>query len=307
MSSLKAWQADALLLLTSMIWGFAFVAQRSGMAVIGPLAYSGVRFALGTLILIPVWFLVRRQAIKSGQTRLSRSLSPGQRWLNILLAGVILFVGSNLQQMGMVYTTASNAGFITCFYVVLVPIVGIFIGHPATWRVWTGALLALGGLYVLSVGGEFSISVGDMLVLIGAFVWTAHILVINRLASRMDALEIALGQFAVCAVLSLASAMVFEPRPFEGVAAAAIPILYGGIFSIGIAFTLQVIAQKRAHPARASIIMSMEALFAGIGGVLILGEALTLRLVIGGLAMLAGMILAQLEPSKPAPAKEPAL
>jgi drug/metabolite transporter (DMT)-like permease len=301
LATLKSYQADGLLLLTAMIWGFAFVAQRSGMAVIGPLAYSGVRFVLGTLILVPVWRLLRHQAIKTGQTRLSRSLTPGQRWLNISIAGVILFIGANLQQIGLVYTTAANAGFITCFYVVLVPIVGIFIGHPASWRVWLGAILALIGLYILSVGGGFVISPGDVLVLIGAFVWTAHILVINRLASRMDALEIAVGQFAVCAVLSLGAALIFEPHPFDGVAAAAIPILYGGIFSIGVAFTLQIVAQKSAHPARASIIMSMEALFAGIGGVLILGEPLTLRLLAGGLAMLAGMILAQLEPAQAKP------
>lgn len=292
MSSFKSYRADGLLLLTAMIWGFAFVAQRSGMAFIGPFAYTAARYALGALVILPLWLIGRRK-------RQAPRLPRGRRLLGVVVAGLLMYAGAGLQQVGLVTTTAANAGFITCFYVVLVPIVGIFVGRPAGWRVWLGAVLALAGLYILSIGDGFSISSGDLLVLLCAFVWTGHILLINRLAGRMDVLEIAVGQAAVCAVLSLGTAVVFEPQPFAGVAAAAIPILYGGIMSIGIAFTLQVVAQKDAHPARASIIMSMEALFAGIGGVLLLGEPLTARLAAGGAAMLAGMIVAQLEPAKP--------
>ena len=300
--SLRSYKADGLLLLAAFIWGFAFVAQRSVMAVIGPFAYSGVRFALGTLALVPFWLYTRHRTRRTEQPRLPR----GKKALWVLAAGAVLYCGVSLQQLGLVQTTASNAGFITCFYVVLVPIAGFFVGRPTGWRVWLGAVLAMVGLYVLSVGGSFSMNPGDVLELLGAFVWTAHILIINRLASRLDALEIAVGQFAVCAVLSLITAVAVEPSPFAGVQAAALPILYGGLLSISIAFTLQIVAQKTAHPAPAAIIMSMEALFAGIGGVLVLGEPLTLRLVIGGLTMLAGMIVSQLQPAVQSSAVQPA-
>jgi drug/metabolite transporter (DMT)-like permease len=301
-TSFKSYRADSLLLLTAMIWGFAFVAQRSGMQFIGPFAYTGVRYALGALAILPLWLFYR-----SRRTGLEKRLPRARRFLAIMVAGLLMFGGSALQQVGLVTTTAANAGFITCFYVVLVPIVGIFVGKPASWRVWVGAVLCLAGLYFLSVGEGFSVSTGDILVLACAFVWTGHILWINRVASRMDALEIAVGQAVVCAVLSLATALAVEPTPFAGLGAAAIPILYGGIMSIGVGFTLQVVAQKTAHPASASIIMSMESLFAAVGGVLILGEPLTQRLALGGTVMLAGMVIAQLElPARKAGAGEEA-
>ena len=190
------------------------------------------------------------------------------------LAGIVLFAAASFQQVGLVHTTAANAGFITCLYVILVPIVGALLGRATGARIWIGALLALAGLYVLSIGDGLTMAWGDLLVLAGAFFWTGHIPLINRLVARMEALELALGQFVTCAALSLVAAVLVEPRPFAGVVPAAVPILYGGLLSIGVAYTLQVVAQKTAHPAHASIIMSMEALFAGVGGVLILGEPL---------------------------------
>ena len=198
-----------------------------------------------------------------------------------------------LQQVGLVHTTAANAGFITCLYVILVPIVGVLLGKATGARIWIGAALALAGLYILSVGDGFTMARGDLLVLLGAVFWTAHILLITWLVARMDALELALGQFVTCAALSLAAALLFEPDPFAGVVPAAVPILYGGLLSIGVAYTLQVDAQRTAHPAHASIIMSMEALFAGVGGVLFLGEPVTARLLAGGALMLAGMLISQ--------------
>jgi drug/metabolite transporter (DMT)-like permease len=201
----------------------------------------------------------------------------------------------------LVYTTAANAGFITCLYVILVPIVSVFLGRATGARIWIGAVLAVAGLYVLSVGDGFRMAPGDLLVLFGAFFWTGHILLITWLATRMEALEIAIGQFVTCAFLSLVAALLFEPAPFAGVVPAAVPILYGGLLSIGVAYTLQIVAQRTAHPAHASIILSTEALFAGAGGVLILGEPLTAKLVLGGALMLAGMIVSQLEPRRAAP------
>lgn len=218
------------------------------------------------------------------------------------LAGAVLFIASNLQQVGLVSTTAGNAGFISCLYVVMVPLFAFFAGKASGGLIWAGALLAVAGLWFLSVGAGFTMAPGDGLELVGAFFWTLHILLISRLASHMEVLEIAVGQFAVCAALSGIVALAREPAPFAGLLPAAIPILYGGIFSIGVAYTLQIVAQKTAHPAHASIILSMEALFAGIGGVLLLDEPLTLRLAAGGSLMLAGMVVSQWQPARsPAP------
>ena len=289
-------RADGLLLLTALIWGFAFVAQRSGMQNIGPFAYNGVRFALGAATLVPLLVLGKRRAASAPSP-----VGPSLRWrLGAAgLAGLVLFAGASLQQVGLVTTTAANAGFITSLYVILVPLIGICLGRPTGLRIWIGAILAVAGLFILSVGAGFTMAPGDLLQLVGAFFWAGHILLINRLVGQMEALEIAVGQFATCSLLSLAVALIREPTPFAGLAPAAIPILYGGLLSIGVAYTLQIVAQKTAHPAHASIILSMEALFAAIGGVLFLHEPLTPRLVLGGLLMLAGMILSQLEPRTP--------
>lgn len=290
-------EADGLLLLTAAIWGFAFVAQRSGMEVIGPFAYGAVRFALGAGSLVPlVVFMKRRRSATPPRPR-----SLAWRVTGAGVAGFVLFAAASLQQVGLVYTSAANAGFITCLYVILVPIVGAFRGTASGARIWISATLAVAGLYVLSVGDGFTMARGDLLVLLGAFFWTGHILLITWLVARMEALEIALGQFVTCAGLSLVAALLLEPAPFAGVVPAAVPILYGGVLSIGVAYTLQIVAQRTAHPAHASIILSMEALFAGAGGVLLLGEPLTAKLIVGGALMLAGMVVSQLEPRRAAP------
>ena len=324
--SASALEADGLLLLTAIIWGFAFSAQRSGMEFIGPFAYSGLRFALGALSLLPLLIHSRRRTSKrtvvaaaggtaggtsgvsdaqlstnaSGHgTAVARSsiatMASGRKVIGIAAAGTILFAGSTLQQVGLVSTTAGNAGFITCLYVVLVPLFGVFLGRRSSPRIWIGAALALGGLYILSIGAGFTMARGDVLVFVGAFFWAFHILIVARLANRMDPLELAFGQYLLCSILSLALAVATEPNTFAGIVPAAIPILYGGILSIGVAFTLQIIAQKTAHPAHASIILSMEALFAAVGGVILLGEPVTARLVTGGACMLAGMLISQAE------------
>lgn len=282
-------KADGLLLLTAAIWGFAFVAQRSSVTEIGPYAYNAARFALGALALTPLLVLGKRRAAPR-----PGALGPWRKVLWAALAGVVLCVAANLQQIGLVSTTAGNAGFITCLYVILVPVISFCFGRSLGLLVWIGAALALAGLYLLCVGAGFTMAFGDLLEFIGAFFWAGHILLINRLVSRMEALEIAVGQFAVCALLCLAAALVREPAPFAGVLPAAIPILYCGLLSTAVAYTLQIVAQKTAQPAHASIILSMEALFAGIGGVLLLKEPLTWRLLAGGVLMLAGMVLSQM-------------
>jgi drug/metabolite transporter (DMT)-like permease len=293
-----ALKADGLLLLTAAIWGTAFSAQRSGMASIGPFAFNAVRFTVGALSVLPLLFFMRYRARRAGPSGASRP-KLGRKLVYVGTTGAVLFCGTSLQQTGLVTTTAGNAGFITALYVVLVPLVGIALGKRSGPRVWAGAILALTGLYILSVGSGFAVSRGDLLELAGAVFWTLHILVVGRFGSRMDGLELAIGQYLTCAALSLAGALAFEPGPFAGTLAAAVPILYGGVCSTGIAFTLQIYAQKDAHPAHASIILSLESLFSAIGGIILLGEPLTSRLAVGGALMLGGTIVSQLEPSKP--------
>ena len=300
-SRMATLKADGLLLLTAVIWGFAFVAQRKGMDDIGPLAFSAARFALGALSLLPVLILDKRRQGRAGEAAPSPGkLSPWTRLSWSVVAGTVLFVAASLQQIGLVSTTAGNAGFITCLYVVIVPMIGAFLGRSTSTRIWIGAVLALIGLYILSIGAGFSLAPGDSLELLGAFFWAGHILIIGHACSRMNALELSVGQFVTCSLLSLVAALIHEPAPFAGLLPAAIPILYGGILSTCVAYTFQIIGQRTAHPAHASIIFSMEGFFAAVGGVLILHEPLTTRLVIGGLLMLAGMICSQLEPRKSA-------
>jgi drug/metabolite transporter (DMT)-like permease len=279
--------SDLLLLLTAIIWGFAFVAQRAGMEFTGPFTFNACRFLLGALILIP---LVIKQKPKSfTKFYLHQSIKGG------IVAGILLFCGASLQQIGIIYTTAGNAGFITGFYVVLVPLFGIFFRHKTTINVWVGAILALVGMYYLSVTNinGFVISKGDLLVFSGAFVWAFHVLVIGKYAPIANVIIIAVIQFFVCGLLSLVFAAYAEPFAIEGIIDAGIPILYGGILSVALAFTLQVVVQKHAHPSLAAIILSSEALFAALGGWLILNESLTTRGFFGCLLMLIGMIAAQ--------------
>lgn len=275
-----------LLLLTAIIWGFAFVAQRIGMEFVAPFTFNAFRFLLGGLILIPL--VIYQKPRSFTEFHIHQSVKGG------LFAGALLFCGASLQQFGIVYTTAGNAGFITGFYVVLVPFFGILFNHKTTINVWMGAVLALAGMYFLSVSETLVISKGDILVFMSAFVWAFHVLVIGKYAPIANVIIIAVIQFFVCGLLSLGFAVFTEPIVFDSIKAAGIPILYGGILSVALAFTLQVVVQKHVHPSVAAIILSSEALFAAIGGWLILNELLTIRGIVGCGLMLCGMLIAQI-------------
>ncbi len=285
-------KADGLLLLTAVIWGFAFVAQRLGMEHVGPFGFNGVRFALGCLVLLPPLF---RNGLDAGTVP---SPHPGLFSLPVLggglLAGLILFCGASFQQVALVYTTAGKAGFITGLYVILVPVIGIAVGHRTHAGTWIGTLLAAVGLYLLSVTEQFTFAPGDLLVLVGAFFWAGHVLIIGWLSPKQDPLKLAFVQYAACAALSLLVSAGIEPNAVDGYLSAAIPILYGGVLSVGVAYTLQVVAQKHANPAHAAIILSLEAVFAALGGWIILGETLTPRGLLGCALMFAGMLASQL-------------
>lgn len=283
-------KSDLLLLLAAAIWGFAFVAQRQGMQHIGPFLFNGLRFALGTLVLLP--FLPRRQTSTPNP-------SPMVRYGGLLL-GVILFMGASLQQIGIVTTSAGKAGFITGLYVVLVPFFGYFLKHRISVEHWAGALLAAVGLYFLTISDSFILEKGDLYVLIGAFFWTGHVLFIGWLSPRASTIRIAVMQFAVCSLLSLIVALIREPIVWSNILDAALPILYGGLMSVGIAYSLQVYGQKHAPPTHAAILLSLEAVFAVLGGWLILSETLSARSLFGCGLMLTGMLFAQVRlfPSK---------
>ncbi len=285
--------ANLVLLLAAAIWGFAFVAQRVGMRHIEPLTFNGIRFGLGALALVPVaWFLSRRGTSLAP----ARPAGNGYCLRASLLTGLFIFGGSTLQQFGVVYTTAGKAGFITSLYVVFVPILGLATGQKTGRWTWWGALLAAVGLYLLSVQGWTSIEPGDGLVLIGALFWASHVLAVGKVSDRIDPLRLAIGQFTVCSVLSLLGALLFENFVWASIRAAALPIAYAGLLSVGVAYTLQLVGQRNAQPAHAAIILSFESVFAVIGGWLILSEGLTPRAMAGCALMLVGVILAQREP-----------
>ena len=285
-------KSDSLLLLTAAIWGFAFVAQRVGMDYVGPFTFNGVRFALGSLVLVPLILRNRKNQTSNGKV-LNREEKKVVIFGGAIL-GITLFTAASLQQVGLVYTTAGNAGFITGLYVVLVPILGLFWKQRPDAGTWIGAFFAVIGLYFLSITDKFTISFGDLLELFGAFFWAGHVLIIGWLSPKMDSLKLACTQFAACSVLSLFTALLVEKIVMKSIFQAAIPILYGGALSVGVAYTLQVVAQKKARPAHAAIILSLEAVFAAFGGWLILDEILTFRGIIGCALMLTGMLLSQL-------------
>ncbi|MBN60281.1 MAG: EamA family transporter [Gemmatimonadetes bacterium] len=278
-------RADLLLLLTAFIWGFAFVAQRMGMEYVGPYLFNAARFALGCLPLMP---FVAQNASGPLLPHLLRA-APGS-----LLAGLFLFAGSSLQQVGIVYTTAGKAGFITGLYVILVPILGLALGQQSGRNTWLGALVATAGLYLLSVEPPFSIAYGDALVLIGALFWAGHVLIIGRFAQQIDWAALAFLQFLTCSLLSFGVALAVEPVAWQPLVDAAWPVFYGGVLSVGVAYTLQVVAQRQAPASHAAIILSLETVFAALGGWWLLSEAMSLRGLAGCGLMFGGMLVSQL-------------
>jgi len=284
-----------LLLLAAAIWGFAFVAQRAGMAHVGPFTFNAVRFALGGIVLLPLI------ALRGRRPPVSPPAPPAAgRWIWWgAAAGLVLFAGASLQQTGIVFTTAGKAGFITGLYVIIVPLGGLLWKQRTAAPAWLGAVLAVAGLYFLSLSAGLRMVRGDLLVLGGAFFWAGHVQLIGWLSPRTDPIRLACLQFFACAAVSLVAAVFLEAAFFQrmtapGLRAAAWPILYAGLLSTGVAYTLQVVAQRRAPPAHAAIILSLEAVFAALGGWLLLSEVLSRRELFGCLLMLAGMLLSQI-------------
>lgn len=274
-------KADLTLLLVALIWGSAFVAQRAIAGDIGVLTFNGARFLIGALIVVP---LARRhwRALQPMDTR------------GVLMAGLLLFGGAAFQQLGLRFTTAGNAGFVTGLYVVIIPIMLAF-----GWRqlprkaIWVAALFASAGLFLLSTGGRLSLALGDSLEFLGAVFFAMHVILIGWLVKRVHVYQLAVYQYFICGLLSLSIGLAFETNSIQGWLQSGWSMVYTGVLSVGVGYTLQAAGQRIAPPADAAIILSMEAVFAALFGWLLLGELLTVTQLLGCGFMLVGMLLAQ--------------
>ncbi|MBR2953982.1 MAG: DMT family transporter [Clostridia bacterium] len=281
-------KSTILLFLTAIIWGFAFVAQRVGAEFVGAFTFNGVRFMLGACSLIPVILLFEREKIDL--KLLKNNVLPG------ILAGVVLFIASTLQQYGVEITqSAGKAGFLTGLYTVLVPLIRFVMGKKTSVLTFIGAVFAVTGLFFLCMtGDEISFGVGDVVLIIGAFFWAGHILVVDKFVHTTSPLKFSLIQFVICGILSLVFAFVLEDIEFSAIKSAGIPILYGGIMSVGVAYTCQILGQKESDPTFASIVFSTESVFSAIGGALLLNEIMSGRGYLGCVLIFIGIILSQL-------------
>ncbi len=290
---MKQQMRSSLLLLTAaFIWGVAFVAQSVGLEYVGTLTFNGSRFLLGGLVLIPFLLLRNRHRGREGEAKQEKKIRT--TIIGGISCGVVLCIASTLQQSGLQHTTVGKAGFITALYIVLVPIIGSFLGKKASPLVWIGTLLAIGGFYLLCINEGFSINGGDLLLLAGAFSFSVHILVIDYFAPSADPVAMSCIQFWVTGVLCGIGAVLLEAPSWERVAAAAIPILYAGILSSGVGFTLQIVGQAGMNPAVACMILSLESVIAALAGWVILREVLTPRQLGGCILVFLAVILAQI-------------
>lgn len=278
-------RGTVMLLMASFLWGTTFVAQMTGMEGLGPFSYAASRFFLGFIFLFIVWSTQRKK--RQRERGYKSGFAAG------LCAGLIMFVASSLQQVAMLYTTAGKTAFITCLYIVFVPIGAVLLGKLIRTENWIGAFLAIIGLYLLAVHEDFSLQFGDMIVFVSSIFWTLHVLFIDRFASKVDALELSTAQIFVCMVMSFVVMIIFESPTLVAISEAWFSIFYGGIMSAGVAFTLQVFGQKYAEPAAAAILMSFEAIFGAVSSWIILGEVMSNREIFGCVLMLIGMIVTQ--------------
>jgi drug/metabolite transporter (DMT)-like permease len=297
----KHLRANLLMLFAAMIWGSAFVAQRLSLDVIGPFLFTGLRFLLGAGVVLVLMAFLRPTAaavLPASQTLQEPVARKPRAWLAPgVLLGLVLAVSISLQQIGLRYTLVANAGFISSLYVVIVPLIGVVLRHQTGIGTWLGALLAAVGMYFLSVNEHFSIQYGDWYQLAGAVLISGQVMLVGHFARRHDPLVLALVQFVTCGLVCLLTGLVCEPVHLADLVRAAPTILYGGALSVGIAYTIQVVAQKDAAPAHAAVIFSMEGVFAALAGWLVLGETLAPRALLGCGLMLTGLIVCQVMPA----------
>ena len=283
-----------LLFLTAVLWGMAFVAQSAGMDYVKPFTFNGIRSIIGGLVLIPCIMVIRKCKGKREGQKSIQPIVTKTEFIGGICCGLALFVASSLQQFGIVYTTVGKAGFITALYVVLVPILGLFMRKRVSFVIWICVTLSVVGLYLLCMTeGAIRLQLGDALVLICAVVFSIHILVIDYFSPRGDGVVISCIQFLTCGVLSIAG-IIFEQPEIANIMAAKWSILYAGVLSCGVGYTLQVVGQKDVNPTVASLILCLESVVAMLGGWLILGEKLSSRQTLGCVLMFGAIVMAQL-------------
>lgn len=282
------------LVTAAVVWGFAFVAQRLGSDHVGAFTFNGSRFLLGTLSLIPVILLFEKN--EHNPVKMKTTLTSGAA------AGILLFAASSMQQIGIDLTdSAGKAGFITGLYMILVPVIGVFLGRKTGILSWIGAVCGVAGLYLICfTGGALTFTAGDAVLIGCAVLFAFHIMLIDRFGDRIYSLRFSMIQFGVCTLLNVIAALLFEEISFTAIASAAVPIAYCGFMSTGVAYTCQVLGQKYSEPTSASIILSTESVFAAVGGAVILHERMSPAAYLGCALIFAGIILSQLKPAAPA-------
>ena len=293
-----------MLFLAALIWGFAFVAQSAGMEYVGPFTFNAVRCTIGAIVLVPVALLFKpdNSTLEKAENR-----NTGNTWLTRnktlllggTLCGIFLGVATNLQQIGIMTTSVGKAGFLTALYIVLVPIAGLFFKKKCGVAVWVGVVCSFAGLYLLCMTkGSFQLATGDLLLLGCAVVFTGHILVIDYFAPKVNGVWMSCIQFLVAGIISAVPMLFTETPTWESIFAAKLPILYAGVMSCGVAYTLQILGQKNYNPTIAVLILSLESCFSVLGGFLILHETLSARELCGCGLMFVAIILAQLPGGK---------
>ena len=289
-------KGNLMLILTAFIWGIAFVAQSVGMEFVGPYTFLAVRSIIGGLVLIPCIFLLNK--VNSNNKERKNKDDKKNLIIGGISCGIVLCIASSLQQVGIIYTSVGKAGFITALYIVIVPLFGIFLKKKVQSTIWISVVISLIGLYLLCFKENFSINIGDFLMFLSAFIFSIHILIIDHFSPIVDGVKMSCIQFFVCGIIALILSLIFENLEIKSIIDAYIPILYAGVMSCGVAYTLQIVGQKYTDPVLASLILSLESVFAALSGWVILNEVLSGKELIGCILVFVAIIIAQL-PEKP--------
>ncbi|MFR2892038.1 DMT family transporter [Peptoniphilus grossensis] len=286
----KELKASIMLFITSIIWGLAFVAQAQGMEHIGPFTFTASRslVAIIFLYLTYVFFNKTSKSYREQKFDMKRTIRGG------VLCGLVFTFGINFQQIGLVYTTAGKASFLTALYIVFIPIIGLFYGKKINKKLQLCIVFAMIGTYLMSVKGSLSMNIGDLITIFGSIVFAIHILMLSEFSKDTNAVLVSLIQFAVCGFFSLIAALIFEGIEIDAILKSYLAILYVGILSSGVGFTIQLMALKELDPVVASMISSLESVFGAVFGWLILSQSMSEREIIGGIIIFVATLIAQL-------------
>lgn len=286
-------KSSLILLLTATIWGVAFVAQSVGMEYIGPFTFNAIRCVLGGMVLIPVILVLKKKKETGAENQEKEDKKT--LWMGGIACGVILCIASNLQQFGIMEASVGKSGFFTALYIVMIPVIGIFIGKRPGIKLWFCVVLAVVGMYLLCMkDGSFTIERADIMLLLCALAFSFHILVVDYFSPKVDGVKMSCIQFFVCGVLSAVGMLFTETPDISNIQAAWLPLLYAGLLSCGVGYTLQIVGQKGINPVIASLIMSLESVISALAGWVILGQVLSPKEILGCILMLVAIIITQI-------------